>query len=133
MTQFIKPPAFLGDHAKFHHVGIAIKKMDDNLSRVKVHDPLQRVYVAFVDLYGCPVEFVEPASEDSPVQKILERGASTYHVCFTVPDIHQAIQNAKQYDCACIAQPVGAAAFQGRKIAWLRSKDYGIIELLEDT
>ena len=131
MNQFIQAPDFLGKGAVFHHIGLAVRKIDSQFADKKIYDPIQHVYVAFVDFYGCPVELVEPEGEDSPINKILERGMSTYHLCFSVLDIDQSIKTAKDFGCSCIAQPVAAAAFGGRKIAWLRSKEYGIIELLE--
>ena len=131
MKNIIEALNFLGEDAVFHHIGLATNVIDERFASQKIYDPIQRVNVAFVDLYGTTIEFIEPASPDSPVHKILERGMSAYHICFKVPNIEKAIENARKHGCACFAQPVAAAAFGGKKIAWLRSKEFGIIELLE--
>src|SRR5271155_5428516 len=50
-----------------------------------IHDPIQRVRVAFlspVDTRNPVFELVEPASESSPVSNFLKKGGGLHHVCY---------------------------------------------------
>ncbi len=52
----------------------------------------QRVNVLCVDAGGQRIELVEPASEDSPVTKFLEkRGGGLHHLAYRVDDVAAAI------------------------------------------
>jgi len=118
-----------GDDAEFHHVGIAVRSIEETYR--KVEDPIQKVRVAFLELNGLTVELVEPLEDRSPVSEILQKGQSIYHVCFQVPNIQRAIDQARGCGFHCIRQPAPAAAFEERKIAWLFSNVYGLVEVLE--
>ncbi len=127
----MKDVDILGEGAEFSHVGIATRRISGHLVDGKVFDPLQNVSVGFSRLHGCPVELIEPADELSPVNEILKKGLGAYHLCFRVPDLEKAIQSAKKNGCVCFAKPVEAAAFGQKKVSWLYSKDFGILELIE--
>jgi methylmalonyl-CoA/ethylmalonyl-CoA epimerase len=119
--------------AIFDHVGVAVSSIaaiDDTLS--VVDDPRQRVGVAFTEWAGLRVELIEPRGGHSPVMRNLERQQPLAHVCFRVRDIDAAINVARQGRLHCIARPCPATAFGGRRIAWLFSPTYGLVELLED-
>ena len=123
-----------GDGAVFDHAGVAVRsirasaKSDPGIIR----DEAQKVSVAFVDIGGIKLELIEPAGEDSPVASSLEKGQRLVHLCFRVPDMDAAIKKGRENGFHCIAKPVPARAFGGRKIAWLFSKTYGLTELLEE-
>ena len=115
---------------EFDHIGIAVSSIDQSFK--KIPDPIQKVCVAFTNIHGFKVELVEPFGEDSPVTELLKKSIKTYHICFRVKDVHKAIEKAKDSGFYCIAKPVPAKAFEGRKVAWLFSGTYGLIELLEE-
>ena len=123
---------FFGKDARFHHVGIAVKSIDEILGKGrKIADSIQKVSVALVSLNNFTIEFVEPLNESSPVTKILEKKQSIYHICFEVKNLQTAIETAKKNGFFCFTKPVPAKAFNGKKIIWLFSGIYGLIELLE--
>ena len=123
---------YFGEGAKFHHVGFAVRSIDAVLENArKTVDPVQKVTVTLFGINGLMVELVEPGDSSSPVSNMLEKGQNIYHMCMSVPDIENSIRTARQLGFHCIAQPVPAAAFEDRKIAWLFSPVYGLIELLE--
>jgi len=62
---------------------------------------------------------------------MLKKQQSLYHLCFEVKTIEKAIEMARKHGFHCIAAPVPAKAFGSRRIAWLFSRDYGLVELLE--
>jgi len=122
----------LGEDAEFDHVGIAVNSINDTLKNVqKVVDPLQNVGVALININHFKIELVEPLNKSSPVTKILEKGQSIYHICFKVQNIQVAIELARKNGFHCIAKPAPAKAFKDKRIAWLFSRTYGLIELLE--
>jgi methylmalonyl-CoA/ethylmalonyl-CoA epimerase len=113
--------------AEFHHLGLAVSSIDNDLD--KTYDPLQKVTVAFVDINGVKVELIKPETADSPARNFVGKGF--YHICYEVKNIRESIEQAQKNGLKCIANPVPAKAFNEREIAWLFSPKYGLIELLE--
>lgn len=113
--------------AELHHLGLAVSSIDEDLD--KTCDPLQKVTVAFIDLNGVKIELVKPEGKNSPAKNFIGKGI--YHLCFQVEDIRKCLAYAEKNGFKLIAPPVSAKAFDGRKIAWLISAKYGLIELLQ--
>ena len=123
---------FFGSDAKLEHIGIAVKSIEKIDPKIQsIADNHQKVKVAFINVDGAEIELVEPLGEDSPVAKILEKGQSLYHLCFSVKNIDEAIEESKKNGFHCIAKPEEAAAFNKRRIAWLFNKNFGLFELVE--
>ena len=76
-------------------------------------------------------ELLEPASNDSPINKLLEKRTSIYHFCYEVRDIKLKIKELTKKGFILISGPVEAVAFDGNLIAFLINWDNLIIELLE--
>ncbi|MBV8116159.1 MAG: VOC family protein [Silvibacterium sp.] len=99
------------------------------------HDPTQQVRVAFIHTAfpgDASIELVEPASEKSPVRRFLEQqGGGLHHVCYEAPDIDAALKEAAARGAAVLRKPQPAVAFQGRRIAWVFTKEKLLIEYLE--
>ena len=122
-----------GDEAEFDHVGVAVPSIQEAVeadARV-VSDETQKVSVAFVNLNGLRVELIEPHGKDSPVASSLESGRQLVHICYRVPDIDAAIQRGREHGFHRIGNATPAVAFSGRRIAWVFSRTYGLVELLE--
>jgi methylmalonyl-CoA/ethylmalonyl-CoA epimerase len=99
-----------------------------------VHDPLQRVRVAFfspADARNPVFELVEPASDVSPVSNFLKKGCGLHHVCYEIDDLESVLAEARSAGLAIVANPTPAVAFGGRRIAWVCSKSRLLVELLE--
>jgi len=123
---------FFGQDACFDHVGIAVRSIDDAVTGAQaIVDPVQKVAVAFININNFRVELVEPLNEASPICNMLKKQQNLYHICFKVNDIEGAIEQARKNSFHCIANPVPAIAFENKRIAWLFSRTYGLIELLE--
>ncbi len=88
---------------RLNHVGIATPSIErsvalyrDLLGATEIHEafdlPAQGVRVCFVDTPNCQIELIEPLGENSPLVKFLEKNPAggQHHVCFEVPDIHEA-------------------------------------------
>ena len=52
-------------------------------------------------------------------------------MCYSVKNIEKKIDELEVLEFRCIRKPVTAVAFGNKKIAWLYSKIYGLIELVE--
>lgn len=99
-----------------------------------IHDPLQRVRVAFfqsIDVRNPVFELVEPADQSSPVSNFLKKGGGLHHVCYEVDDLESGLSAARETGLLTVSRPTPAVAFGGRRIAWVCSKDRLLIELLE--
>jgi len=121
-----------GPGAAFHHIGMVVREIESTCPGLeKFFDPVQDVSVAFVNLHGATVEFIEPGSPTSPVTNSLTRGFKLVHICYSVPDLEAAIAHVKQRGFRLIAPPVPAVAFGQRQIAWVFHQALGLYELLE--
>jgi methylmalonyl-CoA/ethylmalonyl-CoA epimerase len=132
MENIVKANWF-GADATFHHVGMAvptIKPVGKEMPRV-FDDPIQGVSVAFFDNAGCCIELIAPLRENSPVTAALKKGQKLVHLCFEVASMDAAIKTGATNGFRCVAKPVPAVAFQQRRIAWVFSSEYGLVELLE--
>jgi methylmalonyl-CoA/ethylmalonyl-CoA epimerase len=125
--------AWFGDATAFHHVGLAVRSIAEaaGSSAAVVRDDTQRVSVAFVDVGGVRVELIEPAGESSPVALSLEKGQQLVHLCFEVADIDRALEAGRARGFYRLGRPVPAAAFDNRRIVWVFSRTFGLVELLE--
>ncbi len=138
-------PSLLGGNATLHHLGFAVPSiaavaehfaasMSARWDGQIIHDPVQRVRVAFFQP-ACgrnPVfELVEPATESSPVTNFLKKRVGLHHVCYEVNDVESRLYEARAAGAIIIAEPAPAVAFAGRKIAWVCTKDFLLIEYLE--
>lgn len=131
MSDYPDRSAF-GPSAKLHHVGIAVASIaavDPALD--VVHDPIQRVRVAFFRQADLLIELIEPAGEDSPVQQSLRKGHKLLHSCFEVDTLEDAITAGRARGYLQLHPPVPAVAFGNRRIAWVFSAQLGLVELLE--
>jgi len=140
------PTGFLiSANAVLHHLGFVVSSISSIAQGFAasmsarwhgeiIHDPIQRVRVAFfcpVDSRNPVFELVEPASENSPVGNFLKKGGGLHHVCYEVDDLEAALEDARSERWAIASLPEPAVAFHGRRIAWVFSKNRLLVELLE--
>ena len=132
------------DKFVFHHIGVAVRSLEDAIPTYRdlfgyelvsgpFDDPIQKVSVCFLSRGdGDPwIELVAPLSEDSPVKGTLKKGGGTYHICYTVPDIEDAIRHLTGLGCFLVSGPAPAAAFEMREIAWVMTGVNLLVELLQ--
>ncbi len=126
---------------RFHHVGVAVRSIDSAAETMGrqfgagsrsevVHDPEQGVRVCFLSLGEVRIELIEPAAEPSPIDGVLKRGMGLYHVCYEVDDLDGVLARLRGDGAALVAPPRPAAAFGGRRIAFVMSGGV-MVELLE--
>lgn len=123
----------LGDEAVFDHVGMVVASIAETVGKdAKIFfDPIQRVRVAFVNVSGLPLELIEPASDDSPVSRMLRTNQKLSHLCYRVPELAAAVAAARKNGFSTLSKPEPAVAFEGRRIQWIFHRTYGLVELVE--
>jgi methylmalonyl-CoA/ethylmalonyl-CoA epimerase len=131
--------------ARLHHIGFVVRNVEEALPRWSAslsvrsvsavfHDPLQRVYVAFLEPPAgdaVQVELVAPAGEDSPVASFLAKGGGLHHVCYEVDNLEAQLQEMTNRKALLLRPPKPAVAFEGRRIAWIMTRERLVIEYLE--
>ena len=132
---------------RLHHLGFVVASIEESVAgyieqfglswdeRV-FHDPFQRVRVTFLRTAnaGEPrFELVEPAGEGSPVTRFLALGGGLHHLCYEVEDIFAALEDARKQGGVVLRSPKPAVAFEGRPIAWVRTKQKVLVEYLQRT
>jgi methylmalonyl-CoA/ethylmalonyl-CoA epimerase len=128
-----------------HHIGYVVDSIEQKVQSFSdalqsewdghvVHDPNQHVRVTFLQSKN-PVdplfELVEPAGEKSPVLSFLRKGGGLHHICYVVDSLESALAQCRSRGMLVVRTPVPAAAFGGRRIAWVYTRDRLLIEYLE--
>ncbi|HEV3156197.1 MAG TPA: VOC family protein [Candidatus Baltobacteraceae bacterium] len=123
---------------RFHHVGIACDDIDATAEYVRqayeiisdtgtIFDPQQNASLRlFNEGEAGAIELVSGA----PVAKLLKRGTTYYHICYTVPDLEVAIERAQSVGAVCVSPPKPAILFGGRRVAFIYTP-FGLVEFLE--
>lgn len=115
---------------RLHHVGIVVSKLERVVQQyaeafeiqdttLPFDDTAQRVRVAFVRVGGDTwLEFIEPATADSPVTQFLAKSRGGYHhVAYEVADIDTAVREFEAARAVVVCRPV--VGFEGRRVAFL--------------
>lgn len=123
------------------HIGYVTKSIEKTAETFKVFgyhaepivdDDTQKTRICFLRKAGeVNIELVEPYSENTTMQKMLKKGATPYHTCYTVEDIHQACAQLKDMGFTPLFLPVEAPAFDNRLICYFWKNDIGLIEVVE--
>lgn len=139
------PGPLQSGNASLHHLGFVVRSISAAASEFGefmsarwdgkiVHDPIQDVRVAFfspVDPRNPVFELVEPVSENSPVSNFLKKRVGLHHVCYEIDDLESALEQARHVGLALVSPPCPATAFDGRRIAWVCSRNRLLMEFLE--
>lgn len=130
---------------RLHHVGFVVQSIEaiaEGFSRSLagqwngkiIYDPLQGVRVSFFQgpVPGdALVELIEPVDESSPVAKFLKKGGGLHHLCYEAASLEEQLGRSRSAGSLVVRGPVPAAAFEGRRIAWVYTKTKLLIEYLE--
>ena len=129
---------------RLNHVGVATPSIErsvalyrEMLGATRIHDPFdlppQGVRVCFVDTPNSQIELIEPLGESSPLHAFLARNPAggQHHICFEVPDIHEAKAEMESKGAKVLGEPrIGA---HGTLVIFVHPKDMGgvLVELME--
>lgn len=129
---------------RLNHIGVATPSIEasialyrDVLGATKIHNPFdlpaQGVKVCFVDTPNTQIELIEPLGEASPIHGFLAKNPAggQHHVCYEVPDIHEAKAWFEAKGAKVLGEPrIGA---HGTPIFFVHPKDMGgvLTEIME--
>lgn len=128
---------------RLHHIGIVVKdisEMMDLYGRLLglvtehdvFHDKNQKVKVLFVPVGDVKLEFIEPAGEDTPVSKFLEkRGGGIHHIAFEVDDIDGETEKIREKGVKVVCEPT--TGFEQRHVSFFHPKSFNnvLVEFVE--
>jgi methylmalonyl-CoA/ethylmalonyl-CoA epimerase len=129
---------------RLNHVGVATPSIErsialyrEMLGATRIHEPFdlpaQGVRVCFVDTPNSQIELLEPLGADSPIAKFLAKNPAggQHHICFEVPDIHEAKAEMEAKGATVLGAPrIGA---HGTPVIFVHPSDMGgvLVELME--
>ena len=135
---------------RLNHIGVATPSLEasityyrDVMGATKIHEPFDMpsngVKVCFVDTpgengtNGTQIELIEPLGADSPIHGFLAKNPAggQHHMCYEVPDIHQAKTWFESKGARVLGEPrIGA---HGTPIFFVHPKDMGgvLTEIME--
>ena len=129
---------------RLNHVGIATPSIEAAVENYKlllgatvIRAPVelaeQGVRVCFIDTPNAQLELIEPFGANSPITAFLTKNPAggQHHVCFEVPDIHEAKDALEQQGARVLGEPrIGA---HGTPVIFVHPKNMGgvLIELME--
>lgn len=128
---------------QFDHIGYAVRDINKTaeyytnvgwtLSEI-FDEEVQHTKIAFLRRPGFPdIELVSPLreGEPSPLDNILQKiGCSTYHICYVVDDIEEAVEDLFDEGFKPLFEPVESVAMENRKICYLFHLHVGLIEVV---
>jgi methylmalonyl-CoA/ethylmalonyl-CoA epimerase len=131
--------------ATFHHIGFVVASIQTSVQGFLdslgaewdgtiFHDPNQVVRVTFLrgKHASDPLfELVEPAGEKSPVIPFLKRGGGLHHLCYEIDNLEEQLALSRTRGGIVVRPPLPAVAFEGRRIAWVYTKNKLLLEFLE--
>lgn len=95
--------------------------------------PSQRVRVAFLEVGGTHLEFLEPTGPDSPLAKFVqERGGGLHHVAFRVANVTSQLE-ALEREGYRLIDKVARPGARGRRVGFVHPKSVGgvLVEYVE--
>jgi methylmalonyl-CoA/ethylmalonyl-CoA epimerase len=125
------------------HIGIVVRSLDVSSTYYERHfglrpvggrivDALQDVELQFLeDDAGARLELIRPLSVDSPVARALTHGGGLNHICYQVPDLDSSVQSLLATDAKLVRAPQPAVAFNGRRVAFLYTRQRELVEFVE--
>lgn len=135
------------DRPTLHHIGFVVasiapamegflRSLNASWDQNVFEDPAQKVRVAFLATRASEpqIELVEPLNDRSPVHKfLLEKGGGLHHFCYETNNLEAELKSFRSRQAILASPPVPAVAFDGRRIAWVLTREKLLVELLERT
>ena len=125
------------------HIGIIVRSLDEAASYYVAHfglresggrivDPLQDVELQFLeDDAGRRLELIRPLTAESPAARALSQGGGLNHICYEVADLDSSVAALVASDAKLVRPPLPAVAFNGRRVAFLYTRQRELVEFVE--
>jgi methylmalonyl-CoA/ethylmalonyl-CoA epimerase len=122
---------------KFHHVGVACRNIDEGIANIsKIHQVIKKSQIVFDKEQNSELVLLTLSDgtnmeliSGKPVETLLKKNITYYHLCYEVDDIDLEIKRLVNEHAFLISPPKPAILFDNRKVAFL-NVSYGMIELL---
>ena len=120
---------------RIHHVGVAVDDLDAAIQLYttifgaelthRASNEKDGLEAAFLRAGDAEVELLKPLREDTPVGKfVAKRGPGLHHIAVAVPDIEQAIADARARGLEMIDEEP-RMGLHGTRIAFVHPKSVG--------
>jgi methylmalonyl-CoA/ethylmalonyl-CoA epimerase len=125
------------------HIGIVVGSLDEAQTYYvqqfgyrpiggRIVDPLQDVELQFLeDDGGVRVELIRPLSTESPAARAVTQGGGLNHICYRVKDLDASVSALVAHDAKLVREPRPAVAFNGRRVAFLYTRQRELVEFVE--
>ena len=128
---------------RIDHIGYAVKRIDRAIASFErlgfsfesvIEDYDRNVKLVFGNNNGYRIELVSPldTGKASPVDQYLSNVPGTpYHICYRTNAFDTEIDNLKKKGFKEIIAPAKAIAFNGRRVVFMMSIGFGLMEIVE--
>lgn len=125
------------------HIGYAVKKIERAIRSFEVlgfhfgeeiNDTDRNVKLIFGEKDGYRIELVAPLDKKqaSPVDQYLINSAGIpYHICYKSECFDKQIEELKSEGFKVVIEPEPAVAFGGRRVVFMMSIGFGLMEIVE--
>ena len=127
-----------------HHIGVLVSDIEEStqyycgafgyevVSDI-VEDRVHTAAIRFLKLASAKeyLELVSPLGENSKLSNALKKSSPLHHLCYQVRNIYAELEKLRGFGFFVLHEPVNAAAFPDRKIAWCMDAKKNLIELVE--
>jgi methylmalonyl-CoA/ethylmalonyl-CoA epimerase len=128
-----------------HHLGFVVESIADCVARFTqairgvwdgriIHDPIQGVHATFLQPPSAAealIELVQPDGPQSGLAPFLKRGGGLHHLCYEVDELDEQLEYSRSLGAVMTRKPTPAVAFDGRRVAWIYTRDKLLLEYLE--
>ena len=128
---------------KLHHIGAIVENIEEacksyGLLHNKIFEPTkipiasQGVNVCFIQIANDTLlELIEPAHENSAINRLKTKGFSFYHLGYKVGDFEKTLLDLEEKNFKHL-NTFFSEAFQNKKCAFLYSPEMHLIEIIEE-
>lgn len=128
---------------KIDHIGYAVKRIDRAITAFLklgfefepvIDDTDRNVKLAFGNKDGYRIELVAPLDkkQESPVDQYLSNAVGTpYHICYESENLDAEIDELVKQGFKVVIEPRPAVAFGGRRVVFMMSIGFGLMEIVE--
>lgn len=133
------------DVMQIHHVGylsfdikascVLLQSVGFTIAFPEYEDEFFDQRVLFMRNDNLVVELIQPRSEEATAYGLLKKkGPGPYHICYIAPNFDNAMRELRKQRFIPTGKPMVAETgpLKGARIAFLVSRDHGLIELVED-
>lgn len=127
---------------KIHHIGYIVSDMELSIREFQtlgylvesppIEDTLRDIVICFLKNDGYRIEIITPLSENSSYHRMLKKySQGPYHLCYECKNLDEFLESSEAKNYVLIQKPMIAPAIHNKRVAFLMSRQNGMIELLE--